>query len=64
MADSLSAKIQAQCSGARVSLVPGGGGDFIVTVDGQVHWDKRNVQGRFPDEDALVARLCGESVSS
>lgn len=60
MADSLSAKILARCSGAEVSLIPGGGGDFIVIVDGKVQWDKRNVQGRFPDEEVLVAQLCEE----
>lgn len=40
-----------------MSLIAGGGGDFIVTVDGEVRWDKRNVQGRFPEEDSFVAQL-------
>lgn len=34
----------------------GGKGDFIVTVDDKVLWDKRR-DGGFPAEDALVARL-------
>ena len=39
-----------------MELVRGGRGDFIVSADGDVVWNKR-VTGRFPDEQALVDLL-------
>ncbi len=40
-----------------MTLVEGGRGDFIVTVDGAVVWNKREMGGEFPDPDALVEDL-------
>jgi len=38
--------------------VPGGRGDFIVTVDGRRIWDKHEV-GEFPREADIVKMLAG-----
>jgi predicted Rdx family selenoprotein len=37
--------------------VPGGRGDFVVTVDGRRIWDKRSMGDRFPDAAEIVAML-------
>jgi len=42
--------------GVDAELVRGGGGIFDVDVDGERVWSK-HVEGDFPDEDALIARL-------
>lgn len=39
-----------------VDKKPGGRGDFVVTVDGRLLWDKKNREGRFP-EPAEIVRL-------
>jgi predicted Rdx family selenoprotein len=43
--------------GTEVSLMKGGRGDFIVTADGTVIWDKKSMGGVFPDESAVVQAL-------
>lgn len=42
--------------GTEVELVRGGRGDFIVTADGALLWDKR-VRGGFPDDGRIVQEL-------
>jgi len=44
--------------GAEVELVPGVGGVFEITVDGQLKFSKKQT-GRFPTDDEVVAT--GES---
>lgn len=53
----MAARIREAFPGAEVELVPGGRGDFIVTVDGERVWDKRAMGDEFPDEERLVAQL-------
>jgi len=53
----LAARIREAFPGATTELVPGGRGDFVVTVDGERVWDKRAMEDEFPDEERLVARL-------
>lgn len=44
--------------GAEVEIKPGGKGDFIVTADGRVLWDKRRKNGdEFPPESVIVDAL-------
>lgn len=38
-------------------MAPGARGDFKVTVDGELRWDKKNREHTFPDEAAFVASL-------
>ena len=40
--------------GAEVELVPGVGGVFEITVDGQLKFSKKQT-GRFPSDDEVVA---------
>ncbi|MBL8735508.1 MAG: Rdx family protein [Planctomycetes bacterium] len=40
-----------------VDKKPGGRGDFVVTVDGRLLWDKRGREGRFPEPDEILAKL-------
>jgi selT/selW/selH-like putative selenoprotein len=40
--------------GAEVELVPGVGGVFEITVDGQLKFSKKQT-GRFPTDDEVVA---------
>jgi predicted Rdx family selenoprotein len=42
--------------GTEVELVRGGRGDFIVTADGAVLWDKKRT-GTFPDDGRIVEQL-------
>jgi predicted Rdx family selenoprotein len=42
--------------GTDVELVRGGRGDFIVTADGAVLWDKKRT-GTFPDDGRIVDQL-------
>jgi predicted Rdx family selenoprotein len=53
----LAAKITRQHPDAEVETVPGGKGDFIVTVDGQQIWNKRRMNDDFPDERVLLEGL-------
>ncbi len=53
----MAAEIEASFPGATVELIGGGRGDFIVKRDDEIFWDKRNVEGRFPDDGEVVARL-------
>ena len=39
-----------------VTLVPGTGGTFVVTVDGQVAWCRKS-EGRFPEAKELKQRV-------
>ena len=40
--------------GAEVELVPGVGGVFEITVDGQLKFSKKQA-GRFPTDDEVIA---------
>ena len=40
--------------GAEVELVPGTGGVFEITVDGQLRFSKKQT-GRFPTDDEVIA---------
>jgi selT/selW/selH-like putative selenoprotein len=40
--------------GAEVELVPGVGGVFEITVDGQLRFSKKQM-GRFPTDDEVIA---------
>lgn len=42
--------------GTEVELVRGGRGDFIVTADTTLLWDKK-VRGAFPDDARIVQEL-------
>lgn len=42
---------------ADIELIKGGRGDFIVTVDGDELWNKRQMGDQFPDEPALVEKI-------
>jgi len=43
---------------AVVDKKPGGRGDFVVTVDGKLLWDKRHRDGdRFPDAEQILSQL-------
>lgn len=56
----MAAKIEAAFDGAQVTLIEGGGGDFIVNADGKELWNKKQTHnGQFPDEDQLVATMKG-----
>ena len=43
--------------GTEVELVKGGRGDFIVTADGSVVWNKKKQGDQFPDEARVVEAL-------
>ena len=55
----MEAAIKAEHPGAAVELVEGSGGDFIVDVDGQRLWNKREMGDEFPDEPLIVGQLGG-----
>jgi len=40
--------------GAEVELVPGSGGVFEITVDGQLRFSKKQT-GRFPTDEEIIA---------
>jgi predicted Rdx family selenoprotein len=40
-----------------IEIRPGGKGDFKITADGTVVWDKKGREGRFPDSTEILARL-------
>ncbi|GDY03021.1 hypothetical protein LBMAG49_23500 [Planctomycetota bacterium] len=43
---------------AKIATRPGGRGDFVVTCDGRVLWDKkRNNDNQFPDAMAILNQL-------
>ena len=42
--------------GVDAELIKGGGGDFIVTVDGDRVFSKKEV-GRFPEHDEIVEKM-------
>jgi selenoprotein W-related protein len=46
--------------GAEVELVPGTGGVFEITVDGQLKFSKKQ-SGRFPTDDEVIAVGAGTS---
>jgi selenoprotein W-related protein len=46
--------------GAEVELVPGTGGVFEITVDGQLKFSKKQ-SGRFPTDDEVLAVGAGTS---
>lgn len=43
--------------GTTVDKKAGGRGDFVVTVDGRMLWDKRGREGRFPEPAEILDRL-------
>ncbi len=42
--------------GVATELIKGGGGDFIVTVDGARIFSKKEV-GRFPEDEEIIKKL-------
>ena len=40
-----------------MKLEGGGRGDFIVTADGRELWNRREMGGKFPKEDAILEAL-------
>lgn len=42
---------------AQIELIAGGGGTFVVHVDGDKKWDKLADNSRFPDEAEFVGSL-------
>ena len=42
--------------GVESELIKGGGGEFIVTVDGDRVFSKKEI-GRFPEEDEIVEKM-------
>ena len=42
-----------------MTLVAGGGGDFIVTVDGTEHWHRKKMGKEFPEAAVLIQSLGG-----
>ncbi|MFN7669946.1 MAG: Rdx family protein [Planctomycetota bacterium] len=57
-ATSLAAAIQKARPGATVETKPGGRGDFVVTADGALLWDKKRRDGdRFPQHDEILRQL-------
>jgi hypothetical protein len=57
----LAAKIQKSIPGAKVDLIKGQKGAFIVTADGKELWNKREMGNEFPDEDKLVTEMRGKA---
>lgn len=56
----LAAAIQKAFPNATVDKKPGGRGDFVVTTQKRVLWDKRRRDdGRFPEHDEIVSQLDG-----
>jgi len=53
----LAAAIRREIPGSVVTMTPGQRGDFKVTCDGQVRWDKKNREREFPDEAEFVKSL-------
>jgi len=56
MAARLAAEIRDTVPSAKVVLIPGGKGDFIVVANGRELWNKRQV-GRFPEHAEIVDEL-------
>ena len=40
-------------------MIAGGGGNFIVLADGEQLWHKRQMDGEFPEHEAILAKLRG-----
>lgn len=53
----MAAAIRREHQGSVVTMTPGQRGDFKVTCDGEVRWDKKNRERRFPDEAEFVRSL-------
>jgi|TARA_R110000868_G_scaffold65053_1_gene195115 predicted Rdx family selenoprotein len=56
MAARLAADIRNALPSAKVALIPGGKGDFIVVANGRELWNKRQV-GRFPEHAEILDEL-------
>jgi selT/selW/selH-like putative selenoprotein len=56
----LAAEIERAHPKAKVDNIPGGRGDFIVKVDGELLWDKRRRDDdRFPEHQEILSQLTG-----
>ena len=53
----MAAAIRDSHADAEIQLIPGGGGDFIVTTDGRQIWHKRQMGDEFPEHGAILAEL-------
>ena len=53
----MAATISNALPNAKIELIRGSGGDFIVIADGAEVWNKRAMDERFPDEVALAKEL-------
>ena len=57
----MAAKIQDTFSDAKVELIGGGRGDFIVKVDGAELWNKKQMGNEFPQEETLIRQINAKS---
>lgn len=53
----MEAKIHATFPDAKVDLIKGGRGDFIVHADGKLLWHRKEQNLEFPDPDHIVQTL-------
>lgn len=53
----MAAAIRREIEGSVVTMAPGQRGDFKVTCDGEVRWDKKNREREFPVEAKFVQSL-------
>jgi predicted Rdx family selenoprotein len=53
----LVAAIKGQHPDAKVALIKGGSGDFIVIADGQELWHKRQMGDEFPENQVILDKL-------
>lgn len=44
----------------KIEIRPGGKGDFKITADGNLVWDKKGREGRFPDSTEILERLAAK----
>ncbi|MDF1837488.1 MAG: Rdx family protein [Planctomycetota bacterium] len=56
-ASSLEAAILKSHPNAQIELTPGGGGTFVVHINGEKKWDKLADNSGFPDEADFVASI-------
>lgn len=53
----MDAAIREKHPGAKIELVEGSGGDFIVDIDGRRVWNKREMNDAFPEERDILELL-------
>jgi len=53
----LAAKLREEIADVEIDMIRGGGGDYIVIVDGEELWNKKSSGRGFPDEGVLVDEI-------